>query len=173
MILLVNGAFGIGKTSVARALVQRLDRSMLFDPELIGMPLQRTLRVLGTSVDDFQNLPIWRRLTVQCLRAARIVAKNVVVPMTFSNPDYLDEVRNGIAAFEPSVRHVCLVAPIEVVRARLIGRGSSPDAHGWSHRRAAECCAAHHDPVFAEQIDATNRTAAELAEVILARIVVA
>jgi len=54
VILLLNGAFGIGKTTVARALVARLPRSVLFDPELIGMALQ------GTA-GDFQDRKAWRR----------------------------------------------------------------------------------------------------------------
>lgn len=157
MILLLNGAFGIGKTTVARALVARLPRGVLFDPELIGMALQRVRRV-----DDFQDLALWRRLTIAGLRATRLVWPNVVVPMAFSNLAYLDEVRDGLRRFEPRVLHVCLVAPLAVVEERLRSR----KAEAWAFRQAAECCRAHARDEFAVHIDAT-RTPEEIAGEIL------
>jgi hypothetical protein len=71
VILLLNGAFGIGKTTVARALVTRMPGSVLFDPEMIGIPLQRVARAVGRTVEDFQDLRTWRSLAVLGLRLAR------------------------------------------------------------------------------------------------------
>ena len=90
MILLVNGAFGIGKTSVARVLVARLPRAVLYDPEPVGIALQRIARLFGRNVEDFQDLRPWRRLTIAALRVVRLCFRNVVVPMAFSNAGYLD-----------------------------------------------------------------------------------
>ena len=153
MILLLNGAFGIGKTTVARALVARLPRAVLFDPELIGIALQRTARLAGRRVDDFQDLKAWRRLTIAALRAARLFRPNIVVPMAFTNPSYLQEIRTGISRFEPRVLHFCLVAPVEVVHERLRRRGDGPAA-AWAYRRAAECCSVHAGDEFAEHVAA-------------------
>ena len=149
MILFLNGAFGIGKTTVARALVDRLPRAVLFDPEPLGVALQRLCRV-----DDFQDLAVWRRLTVLLIRCVRVFRSNVVVPMAFSNVAYLDELRERVSRFEPDVLHFCLVAPFDVVRERLRTRGAN--AGEWELRRARECCDAHGDPCFAMQIDATR-----------------
>lgn len=154
MILLLNGAFGIGKTTVARALVVRLPRAVLFNPELIGSALQRTLRLAGRRVDDFQDLKSWRRLTIAGLRAARLFRPNIVVPMAFSNPAYLEEIRTGIGRFEPRVLHYCLIAPVEVVHERLRLRGDDPVTDAWAYRRATECCAVHQGAAFAEHIAA-------------------
>lgn len=93
MILLLNGAFGIGKTTVARALGRRLPHSLVFDPEPIGVALQRAARLAGRNVDDFQDLPSWRALTVTGLRVARVFWPRILVPMAFSNTTYLDEIR--------------------------------------------------------------------------------
>ena len=152
MIVFLNGAFGIGKTTVARALVARLPRAVLFDPELIGIVLQRIRRV-----DDFQDFALWRRLTILGLRLTRMLRPNVVVPMAFSNTAYLEEIRDAVSRFEPRVLHFCLVAPYEVVRARLQQRG---DAGEWEERRARECCVVHGDARFAVQIDAEREPSA-------------
>ena len=163
MIVLLNGAFGIGKTTVARLLVNRMPRAVLFNPELIGSALQRTARLAGRAVYDFQDLPSWRRLTIAGLRATRAIRPNVIVPMAFSNIAYLDEIRRGLARFEPRVVHVCLVAPVEVVHARIRRRGDTDD---WPYRRASECCVAHQRDEFAVQVDAA-RDPASIVEALL------
>lgn len=145
VILFVNGSFGIGKTTVARLLVKRLPNAVLFDPELIGIALQRI-----TRVDDFQDLRAWRRLTVAALRIVRTFRQNVIVPMAFSNLAYLDEIRNGARRFDNDVQHVCLVAPLPVIEERLRRRGSEE----WGFRRAAECCVAHESADFATHVNA-------------------
>ena len=167
MILFLNGAFGIGKTTVARALVARLPGSLLFDPEITGILLQRSARLLGYRVEDFQDLRAWRRLTVIGLRLARLWSANIIVPMAFSNPASLEEIRQAVENFEPRVYHFCLVAPTEVVQMRLKRRGADPDKQKWEYRRASECCAAHVSDIFATHITAVDRTPDELAETLL------
>jgi chloramphenicol 3-O-phosphotransferase len=171
MIVLLNGAFGIGKTTVARLVVKRLPGTALFDPEKIGFVLQRVRKLIGRPVDDFQDLASWRRLLILGLRATRKIRRNVIVPMTFSNVAYLEEVRSGIARFEPHVLHLCLVAPVEVVHDRRTRRGF--DATEWEYRRAAECCDAHRDAAFAEHLPTAGLTAEEVADRVLARMTTA
>lgn len=167
MILLLNGAFGVGKTTVARSLVKRLPRAVLFDPEIIGIALQRGARLARREVDDFQDLPSWRRLTVVGLRAIRLFYPNIVVPMAFSDVGYLQEIRSAISRFEPRVLHFCLVAPVEVVHERLRLRGADPVRAAWEYRRAAECCIAHEREEFARHIATADRDADEIADEIL------
>ena len=44
VVVWINGAFGVGKTSVARALVRQWDGAALFDPEGVGALLSRCRR---------------------------------------------------------------------------------------------------------------------------------
>jgi hypothetical protein len=169
VILLLNGAFGIGKTSIARVLVSRLPRAVLYDPEIVGIALQRAARLAGMKVADFQDLRLWRRLTIIGLRVVRLFWPNVVVPMAFSNFAYLEEIRAGISRFESCQLHCCLVAPIEVVRQRLQNRRAGALDAAWQDLRAAECCNVHGDDVFAIHIDAAERSVAEIADEILGR----
>jgi chloramphenicol 3-O-phosphotransferase len=172
VIVLVNGAFGIGKTTVARRLRHRVPGSTLFDPERIGIVLQRLpawIPLDGRGTDDFQDLALWRRATVGGIRAARAWRRTVIVPMAFSNRTYLDEIRRGAAAFDADVRHFCLVAPLAVVlhRQSVRGRGRM---QAWQVRRAAECCAAHAGTDFAEHVDAERQSAEEIATAIARRL---
>jgi predicted kinase len=156
MFVLINGAFGVGKSTVARELRSLMQRSIIFDPEWVGLALQR---IPGRRVSDFQDFASWRRLTVAGARCFGAVRGPVIIPMTFSNSAYLAEVRKGLAQSGRPVLHFCLTAPIEVVRERLTGRGEPPGHPAWSwvHRRAAECCEAHRGSEFGTHIATEHR----------------
>ena len=166
MFVLINGAFGIGKTSVARELRDLLPGSVIYDPEPVGVVLQR---LHWRRVSDFQDLPSWRRLTVAAARAVAAFRTPVIVPMTCSNIDYLSEIQAGLARSGQPILHFCLTAPLEIVRERLRSRGEPVDDPRWSwvHRRAAECCLAHQSSMFATHVPTESRlppaVAAELA----------
>ena len=67
VVIWLNGAFGVGKTSVARLLVERLEGATLVDPEKLGFLLQR---LPGRARGDFQDMAAWRRGTVHAVRLA-------------------------------------------------------------------------------------------------------
>lgn len=167
VILLLNGAFGIGKTTVARTLRARVPRSVIVDPELIGIPLQRLAAIAGGRPTDFQDLRAWRTLTIAAIRCARVLRPTVIVPMAISNPAHLDEIRAGVERPHENVVHVCLIATVEVVHDRLRARGADPDRNAWEFRRAAECCAVHGGPAFAVHIDAATTTPGDIATAII------
>lgn len=175
MVILLNGAFGIGKTTVARLLRKRIENSAICDPETIGYVLRRLsawVPLRGSDTDDYQDMPAWRAWTLAAIRGLRLVRRTVVVPMAFTDPRYLAQIRAGIARCDPQVRHFCLVAPLKIVCARLSQRGVDPaSADGaWTFRRASECCAIHSRPEFAEHILAADRSAETIAAEILSRV---
>ena len=172
MIVLLNGAFGIGKTTVARLVAQMLPGTRVFNPELLGVAIQRSARLVGRSVEDFQDMPLWRRLTVLGIQAAAKLGENVIVPMAFSNLAYLTEVRRCLSHFDPNVVHICLVAPVEIVhdRLRLRGEIAGDPRSAWQYRRSAECCLAHRDSSFAEHLPSGHLTAHEVAALVASRV---
>jgi hypothetical protein len=172
MIVFINGSFGVGKTTVSRLLVRQLPRSMLFDPEPIGLVLLhlRSAWPIGARVDDFQDLSGWRAVFVRLLRLASRFRRVVVVPMAFSNPAYLREVSTGAARGDGDALHFCLTAPLAIVHARLNEREGPRGPSAWQLRRSAECCEAHRSPDFAEHIPTEGRSPNEIASEILVRI---
>lgn len=156
MYVLLNGSFGIGKSRVARALQRVVTDSLIANPEWIGVLLQRAAR---RHRSDFQHDPVWRRLTVAWARLLARFSSTVIIPMTFTDLRYLEEVCLGLAKDRQPVLHFCLTAPLEVVRARLAERGEpiTDEQWTWVHRRAAECCTAHTSPAFAEHVATFGR----------------
>jgi hypothetical protein len=175
MVVFLNGAFGIGKTTVARRVRRLVPGSAVFDPELVGLVLRRLpgwLELEGRGTDDFQDLAAWRRTSILGIRALRAVRRTVIVPMALSRLDYLSELRRGVERFEPEVRHFCLVAPLPVVLERLARRGGdlSHPSMAWQVRRAEECCTAHRAAAYTEHIQAAERTPGQIAAELAARI---
>jgi hypothetical protein len=86
--------------------------------------------------------------------------------MAFSNLSYLDAFAGELAKSAP-VHRLCLVAPLDVVRARLKERGAIAGTVGgdWVLRRSRECVDAHRDPAFGRPVDAT-RSPSEIATAI-------
>jgi hypothetical protein len=168
MIILLNGAFGVGKSAVAHCLAKQLPGASIFDPEWLGFLLQR---LAFRTVDDFQDLACWRRGTVAGIRFLRRFRPTVVVPMAFSNEAYLSEVRDGVGRSDRQVLHFCLMAPLPVILQRLEQRSvGSPASLAWQRRRAAECCLAHQSAFFREHIPTDGLSPQAVAQALVQRI---
>lgn len=124
MIVWINGTFSAGKTSVARELLDLIPHSTLYDPELTGFALRQLLPPKRLAeVDDFQDLPIWRRQVVDTAAALLAEVGGVlVVPMTLLRQEYRDEIFGGLAARRIEVRHVLLAPDETILRERTAGR---------------------------------------------------
>ncbi|MEV6357761.1 NUDIX hydrolase [Streptomyces hydrogenans] len=141
MIVWINGAFGAGKSSTARELVGLIPHSTLYDPEATGAALRRLLPADRLAeVDDYQDLPIWRRLVVDTAAALHAEVGGVlVVPMTLLRQEYRDEIFGGLAARRIDVRHVLLAPEETILRSRIDGRaefgdpGTDADVRRWCH----------------------------------------
>ncbi|MGV9289231.1 NUDIX domain-containing protein [Streptomyces sp. NPDC003719] len=139
----INGAFGAGKSTTARELIELIPNSTLFDPEVIGAALGHLLPPKHLAdVGDVQDLPIWRRLVIDT--AAAMLAElggTLVVPMTLLRQEYRDEIFGGLAARRTAVRHVLLAPAETILRERMARREGSEAADGeipvrqWSYDR--------------------------------------
>ena len=160
LVVWINGAFGVGKTSVAEELVTVLPVAILFDPELLGT-LLRTVIPPDEQTDDFQDIPAWRQLSRDSVVSlSRTRPGAVVVPMTLVDDASFREVVGGIRAEGVRLVHVELVAPVESITERLRSRS---DAEQWAVDRVERCVAALTDVCFAEHLDAVSATPQELA----------
>jgi hypothetical protein len=175
VIVIVNGAFGVGKTTVVERLRARLPQSGAFDPERVGYVLRRLPGWLPFStrgLDDYQDSPRWRSLAIRLASRAARRRTPLLVPICVTKLAYLDEMRRALEARGHRVVHLCLVASEPTIVARLRGRGVEPesDEGRWVVPRARRACALHAGPEFAAQVPTEGRTPDEVAADIHARI---
>jgi hypothetical protein len=172
MVVVINGSFGIGKTTVAELLSSQLVQSTVFNPEPLGLAIATLAKVvpLKHRTVDFQDLMLWRRATVRSIRALTRIRRTVIVPMAFSNAAYLNEMVTPLRRCGIHTGHFCLTAPIQVVLQRLQVREGHRGPSAWQLRRSEECCVAHQGSEFAEHVPAAERSAADLARYLAERI---
>jgi predicted ABC-type ATPase len=160
VIVWLNGPFGVGKSTVAIGLKASLANATIVDPEQLGY-LLRAWQPPEVSVADFQDLPVWRRLTREAVGGlVRDFGRPVIVPMTLLNASYFDEIVGGLRRDGFDVRHFCLVADRATVLDRVNERG---DRGEWFPSKFDEYEASFRDPRFATFIDANKASAHDLA----------
>ncbi len=170
MIIFINGSFGVGKTTVAELLVQRLPNSLLYDPEEVGYFLSKIVHPID-HFDDFQDLFMWRTLVVTTAKLLKeTYRRTLIMPMTIWHRPYFDEVMSGLRSIEPDLLHVCLTASAETLYNRVAQREHTPEARTWIHERIECCVVAFQGPEFAVHIDAEHNTPEEIVQEILVSI---
>lgn len=159
---MLNGAFGVGKTTLAQALLTRRPEWMLFDPEEVGAMLWK---LCPTPRGDFQDLAAWAPLVVETARVlVEAYARPLVVPMTSVDPGNYRTIRAGFERIAPAL-HFALVASPETIACRLTERGSDR----WAFEQTSRCAAALSHPEFATHLDA-ERSVESLADEVLRRV---
>jgi len=176
MIILINGSFGVGKSTIAKLLRDALPGSSIYDPEWVGLILMRAgkwFKIEGSGTGDFQDIPLWRSsIAAGTMLIGRFASGPIIVPMTFSCRDYFDEVLTGLRRRGSELSVFCLRASLATIEHRLEKRRLDPDSKDgvWISRRIRECVEAHRDPHFGDPVDTESRTAREVADEILKRV---
>jgi hypothetical protein len=118
VIIWINGAFGVGKTTVAAALVAAMgSRARSWDPESVGAMLRTEFADL--PVEDFQDWSAWRQVVVATAAAIHDqTGQLLVVPQTVLEPGYLHEIFGGLEVRRIRTFHVLLDASPETLRQR-------------------------------------------------------
>jgi hypothetical protein len=155
MIILINGAFGIGKTTVAKCLASKLDNSLIFDPEVAGTFVRKITNPVRTgteNTDDYQDIELWRTLTVHVAgELHKKYGRHLIIPMTIANLDYFREIKEGFGRIDPTLHHFCLTGSAFTIYKRLLKRGTIIGS--WPFRQTARCLEAFQSPEFAIHID--------------------
>lgn len=133
MIIWINGSFGVGKTTVAALLKDKIDKSIIYDPEDIGVFL---LNKMPLKEDDFQNYQLWRTLNYEILKDLSTKFENIIVPMTITNKNYYEEIVGKLEKDGIDIKDFILIASKENIVKRLDKRGNSTD---WAYNQVNRC----------------------------------
>ncbi|PJK16125.1 tunicamycin resistance protein [Chryseomicrobium excrementi] len=173
MIILVNGAFGVGKTTAAERLHSEIDNSMIYDPEMVGFLLRELLpsdiKKQESPGGDFQDYHLWRTMVVDTARHLKAqYGKHLIVPMTIRNHSYFTYITQGFQALDAATYSFCLTASKETIHNRLLGRGEEPG--NWCFQQTDGCLEAYEKDYFGEKIVTENKSIDDVIEIILSRI---
>lgn len=172
MIIMINGAFGSGKTTTANKLLPLIPNSMIFDPEEIGYMLRNiipeAIRLNVERTDDFQDIELWKVLTVQIAEELQQqYNKHLIVPMTLYKPHIFEYIVHGFQRMDKNVHHFCLIASEDTIHERLIRRGD--EAGGWTFQQTVKCVQAFRNTRFEQHIITDEMDTDEVVSTILLR----
>lgn len=133
MIVWLNGAFGVGKTTTSGMLVAGDERLRHFDPEWVGYLLANNLA--DHPVSDFQHYPSWRRLVpVVADEIMRFTGQDLVAAQSVLVEDYWREMTQGLAELGHEVFHVVLDADAATLHTRIDADVVEPESvRPWRH----------------------------------------
>lgn len=160
MIIMINGAFGVGKTTVSNALAKEIKDSMILDPEIIGQALRHMLpeeiKQREAATGDFQDFILWKELTVKTAKSLKDTYQpHLIVPMTLRKQAYYSYLFNGFKEIDDKTFHFCLTAKQETIFQRLKKRGE--EEGNWCFQQTAKCLQAYNEFDFGEYIDTEDR----------------
>lgn len=164
---MINGAFGVGKTTIANTLQNEIEHSMIYDPEEIGYMLRNVIPIdikrTESITGDFQDLELWKELTVDV--AKRLITKykiNLIVPMTIRKIEYFHFIYNGFKSIDDQTYHFCLSASKETIYERLRLRGE--EEGNWCFQQTDKCLEAYKQYDFGEYIDTEKNSIIEIVQ---------
>lgn len=162
---MINGAFGVGKTTIANRLLNEIENSMLYDPEEIGYMLRNVIPIdikrTESATGDFQDLDLWKELTVDM--GKKLITKyeiNLIVPMTIREIEYFHYIYKGFKSIDEQTYHFCLNASKETIYDRLRERGE--EEGNWCFQQTDKCLAAYNQYDFGEYIDTEKKSIDEI-----------
>ena len=162
---MLNGTFGVGKTTIATALQQRLPHALIFDPEPLGIVVRNLTEGVRTSsedTDNFQDILLWRSLTIATAEGLyEKYRRPLIIPMTIVNLDYFTTIRTALFTIAP-VSHFCLVAPLGVIRERLTERND--DVNDWVWRKSQQYVPQFTSAHYAQHVETANRSIPSITE---------
>jgi len=119
VIIWLNGPHGIGKTTTAGLLAERIDGARTFDPEYVGFILRSTLSEVH-PVPDFRDWRPWRAMVARAATSIHAVLDGVLImPQTVPEQQYWHEIRDEILAADIDLVHVTLIAEVDEHQRRI------------------------------------------------------
>jgi AAA domain-containing protein len=162
-VIWLNGAFGAGKTTVARALSAQMPDCLVFDPENLGLLLRKSIPPELRTTQDFQDIPLWRTLTRSTIEGLLAdYQRPLIVPMTVVVPAFFQETVGMLRGSGMRIHHFALVASPRTIRSRLLLRMGNPASTLWALRQIQRCTTALELPLFDVHVPTDGISVAEV-----------
>ncbi|RAI82466.1 adenylyl-sulfate kinase [Macrococcoides goetzii] len=161
-VIWINGAFGVGKTTVANLLKVKIINSIIFDPEIAGTMLNK-IYPEEMKKENFQDYIEWRNINNEILRKLiEGTDKIIIIPMTITNLNYYQEIISGLNS--KIIRQFLLVADDYILIDRLNSRNESDR---WPYDQINHCIRSFESIDFGTRIDTNVMNLDSIVEVII------
>ena len=169
MIIWIDGAYGVGKSTLAEKLHALLPNSFIFDAENVGNAVRENMPQSVYYSETFEGYPLWFHVCNELLTELTDRFDGVVlVPMTLIQQESFARVAEPLRDKGIEIVHVLLESSREIIHDRILERGESEDC--WCMRHIDECLSVqqHYEDVI--RVPSLGLTADELAKEVMERL---
>lgn len=167
MIIWISGAYGVGKSTLAEALVNRLENAMIFDAEEVGNAVR------GNYPDEpygvvFEDYPLWCDFNYELLKDIhQTFHKTILVPMTLVRQNSYDRIIGRLLKEGIDTRLIILEATHQSIHDRILARGEDEDC--WCMANIEMAREGSHSVTGGYHITTDDKSVGELVETVLAQ----
>lgn len=137
MVIWINGAYGSGKSSLAKKIKELNSNFIIFDAEEVGNAIRNNMEEVDYKI-EFPEYPIWREFVVKLIiEIKKISKKNILVPMTILNKNYMDEIKEELENYGVDFVTFILDVNEDDITKRLINR--EEEENSWCSKQTLRC----------------------------------
>ena len=167
MIYWLNGAYGVGKSTVTESLKPLLNNAHVYDPEVTGDAIRDSYPE-ALFRDTFEQYPLWLEVNYRILKDLNTCLDgDIIVPMTLLREASYTAVIERLKADGVAVRYIFLDADAETLQHRMVDLGrEEPDS--WCVNHIEACLRAQAAERHAIHVNTVGRTPEQIAAEIAA-----
>ncbi len=134
MIIWINGPYGVGKSALAKELLEHGPKGFLFDAEEVGNAVRDNMPKELFNGYLFENYPLWFDMCTTLLKDISNRYDGLIyVPMTLTLPDSFEKFAQPLKENGIVVKHILLESTFEIVHDRILARGEEEDCWCMQH----------------------------------------
>ena len=166
MIIWIDGAYGVGKSTLAEKLHALLPNSFIFDTENVGNAVRDNMPPSVYYSETFEGYPLWFHVCNELLTELTDRFEGVVlVPMTLMLQESFARFAEPLRGRGIEIVHVLLESSKEVIHDRILARGENEGC--WCMRHIDECLSAQQRFEDVIRVQSVGQTADELANEVI------
>ena len=168
MIIWISGPYGVGKSTLAEALAEKMEHALIFDAEEMGNAVRENYPNCPYGV-IFEDYPLWSKFCYELLKDIHnTFGKNILVPMTMLRRSTYGNIIEKLLADNIDTRLVVLEAGYQSVHDRILARGEEEGCWCMENIELAR----RESSAIREglHLDTDGRSVEELAEMVLSYI---
>ena len=140
MVIWISGAYGVGKSTLAEALKNRMESAVIFDAEAVGNAVRDNYpdKPYGLIFEDY---PLWCDFCHRLIRdICSTCIKDILVPMTLVRQSSYVDIIERLRADGITVKFIILEAAHRTVHDRILARGEEEDCWCIQNIEMARAC---------------------------------
>lgn len=165
MIIWISGAYGVGKSTLAEALVNKIENAMLFDAEEVGNAVRENYpdEPYGVIYEDY---PLWCDFSYMLLKDIHSTFhRNILVPMTLVRQNSYSKIIERLMNDGIETKLIILEGTYQSIHDRILTRGEDEDC--WCMQNIEMSSNGSKEITGGYHISTDNKSVDELVRIVL------